>query len=271
VAKIVSLANDLARLSMCLKAHCVARKLRWKKRRRLFKGSRYTANDTRSAEGERAMISTRGLKQNTARHMFAHIFARRPDALDQAPQGRQASIMRGLCQLLKAHDPHTAAHAEQVARLATRVAQSLGIADADVQIISQAALLHDIGKLAIRAELLAKPELRGHLDEEHIRRHPAIGARLLIALGVDRQIAGLVQSHHERWDGAGYPAGLAGAAIPLGARVVAVADVYDSLTRPRAGLAPLPAAAAGSALLADRGRRLDPSIVVALLDSLCLR
>ncbi|NNJ11189.1 HD domain-containing protein [Chloroflexales bacterium ZM16-3] len=190
---------------------------------------------------------------------------------DPAAEHMPEQIVRGLGQLLAAHDPHTAAHAERVASLAVRIARSLGLDAADVAIIRQAALLHDIGKLALSAALLERRTPREQIDEARVRRHPTLGARLLIALGISAQVAELVRAHHERWDGAGYPDGLARADIPLGARVIAVADVYDSLTHPRPGPAPLPTSAAASVLLSDGGQRLDPDLVMALLDSLCLR
>jgi putative nucleotidyltransferase with HDIG domain len=217
------------------------------------------------------MMTTLGFEMSAAPYTFARIFQGHTSPPEQTAQGEAEPVIRGLGQLLKNHDPHTAAHAERAARLTLRITRSLGLADADAQIIREAALLHDIGKLALSTALLANREPRGRIDEERVRRHPIVGARLLIALGVNHQIAALVHSHHERWDGAGYPDGLAGADIPLGARVIAVADVYDSLTHPRPGTPPLPGSAAAAALLADNGCRLDPNAVAALLDSLCLR
>lgn len=187
------------------------------------------------------------------------------------PDPASDPVIRGLGQLLKAHDPHTAAHAERVAALSARLAERPGLPAAEIALIERAALLHDIGKLALSVAMLERRGPRRPLDEHRVRQHPAVGARLLVALGLSARLAGLVRAHHERYDGAGYPDGLAGDEIPLGARMIAVADVYDSLTRPRPGLAPLPATAAAAALYADRGRRLDPRLVAALLDSLCLR
>ena len=128
----------------------------------------------------------------------------------------------------------TAQHSERVGAIARAIGAGLGVSDTEIEVFHWAGLLHDIGKLAVPDEVLSK---RGPLTADEwvvVRRHPVVGSELLrtISPGFD-PVAGAVRAHHERWDGSGYPDGIAGLDIPLAGRVVAIADVYDALTHPR--------------------------------------
>ncbi len=129
----------------------------------------------------------------------------------------------------------TARHCDRVSRLARRVGKALGLDVVELEVLEWAGLLHDLGNLGVPAHVLGK---LGPLDESdwvEIKRHPVVGADLLLALSPDSQrIAAGIRSHHERWDGSGYPDGLAGDAIPLSGRIITLADVFDAMTSARA-------------------------------------
>ncbi len=129
----------------------------------------------------------------------------------------------------------TAEHSQRVGAIARAIGVELKLSDAELEVVHWAGLLHDLGKLAVPEKILSK---RGRLTPEEwaeVHRHPAVGSDLLrtISPGLE-PVAAAVRAHHERWDGRGYPDGLAGTRIPLAGRIVAVADVYDALTHPRA-------------------------------------
>jgi len=167
--------------------------------------------------------------------------------------------------ILEARDPYTAEHSEHVAELSKRIARKVGLPEEEVERIRAAARIHDIGKIGIPDRILLK---NGKLTEEEweiMKRHPVIGADLLEGLEVYERSIGIVRHEHERWNGSGYPDGLRGEAIPLGARVVAVADVYDALTTDRPYRRAFATPKALEIINEMRGVELDPSIVEAFL------
>lgn len=146
-------------------------------------------------------------------------------------QIRQGHLAHTLGTALSVFDPPTGGHCMRVAVLADQIAAQLGLGNEARATVRQAGLLHDIGKMAIDPNVLNSP---GPLSEQEwaaIRRHPGVGADMLLAISSDLgPIAAAVRSHHERFDGGGYPDGLVGNQIPHIGRIVAVADVYDALT-----------------------------------------
>jgi putative nucleotidyltransferase with HDIG domain len=134
---------------------------------------------------------------------------------------------------LETRDPYTYGHSQRVARHATRMARAMGVASAEVAKIRTAALVHDVGKLYTPREILNNPGRLTDAEFEAIKRHPADGADMLGGIA-DPAVAAMVRHHHERLDGRGYPDGLAGSDIPLGARIIAVADTFDAVTSSRA-------------------------------------
>ena len=171
----------------------------------------------------------------------------------------------GLANALEAKDPYTRGHSERVAALSRRVASALGLAPAVVDVVGQAGLLHDIGKIGVPEAILRKPGPLS-LDEWQIMRaHPVIGAQIVAPFEFFEGAARAIRHHHERWDGSGYPDGLARQAIPLEARIVAVADVFDALTSARPYRGALARDAARALLVHEAGRTLDETIVAALL------
>jgi putative nucleotidyltransferase with HDIG domain len=170
----------------------------------------------------------------------------------------------GLANALEAKDPYTRGHSERVAALSRRVAQALGLAPATVETVGQAGLLHDIGKIGVPETILRKPGPLTPAEWDAMRAHPVIGAQIVAPFEFFAGAARVIRHHHERWDGSGYPDGLAGETIPIEARVVAVADVFDALTSARPYRAALPRAEARERLLAEAGRTLDETVVATL-------
>jgi two-component system cell cycle response regulator len=184
----------------------------------------------------------------------------------RASAGRQSRDV--LVRALVERDPTLAAHAHGVAALAESVAAALGLAADDVEHVRQAAELHDVGKVAIPDGILDKP---GPLDADEwafVRRHTVIGERIVRAAPALSRAAALVRASHERWDGRGYPDKLAGEAIPLGARIVAVCDAYDAMTTERPYSAAMSPSAAIAELRRCAGTQFDPAVVEAFAAAL---
>jgi putative nucleotidyltransferase with HDIG domain len=177
---------------------------------------------------------------------------------------QQRSICQSLLALanaLEAKDSYTRGHSERVAQLGRRIAAELGLDADQVSAVGEAGLLHDIGKIGVPEPTLQKS---GPLTDEEwqaMRRHPVVGAQIVSPFECFARSTVLIRHHHERWDGSGYPDGLTGPAIPLGARIVAVADVFDALTSRRPYRAAIPRDAALAELLDEAGRALDPDVV----------
>ena len=173
--------------------------------------------------------------------------------------GRQSKDV--LLRALAERNPMLGGHLSSVAELAERTARRLGLPSEEVERIRHAGELHDAGKVAIPDGILAKP---GPLTDEEwafVRRNPLIGERIVASAPSLSRVATLVRSTHERWDGAGYPDKLAGDAIPLGARIVAVADAYDAMTSERPYSAPRTPQEALEELRRHSGTQFDPAIV----------
>jgi HD-GYP domain-containing protein (c-di-GMP phosphodiesterase class II) len=171
----------------------------------------------------------------------------------------------GLANALEAKDPYTRGHSERVGAASRSLAQALGLPLHEAEMIGQAGLLHDIGKIGVPEAVLRK---HGALDEDEwalMRKHPLIGAQIIAPFEFFAGGAVTIRHHHERCDGSGYPDGLAGEAIPIGARVVAVADVFDALTSDRPYRAALPQEAALDYLGRQAGRTLDARAVAAFV------
>jgi putative nucleotidyltransferase with HDIG domain len=164
---------------------------------------------------------------------------------------------------------YTGSHSQRVADLAARTARRLGLADEEIELTRLAASLHDLGKLAIPEEILRKPGPLTEPERMVLERHPQIGFRMLESLGVD-PVADWVLHHHERWDGSGYPDGLLGDRIPLGARIIFVADAYDAMTSERVYRRRVAPEQAVAELERCAGSQFDPEIVAALADELAL-
>jgi diguanylate cyclase (GGDEF)-like protein len=196
----------------------------------------------------------------------------RPDVVEiaelkrLASGGDRAARLRAAASLARAvdgRDVYTGFHSQRVAQLAVRIAIRLGLSREDIELTRLAANLHDLGKLALPEELLRKPGPLTEPERMVVERHPQIGFRMLDSLGID-PVAEWVLHHHERWDGRGYPDGLRGRDIPLGARIIFVADAYDAMTSDRLYRARRSPAAALAELCECAGTQFDPQIVAAL-------
>jgi putative nucleotidyltransferase with HDIG domain len=171
--------------------------------------------------------------------------------------------VRALSNAVEARDAYTGKHAERVAAYAMEIARALGIPIADAPEIEFGFLLHDIGKLAIPDAILYKPSALTDCERALMAQHPQIGAEIVREIEFLGEAAQVVRSHHERWDGGGYPDGLAGEQIPLAARVFAVADVLDALTTERPYRPASPLAVARQMIVSEAGGQFDPRVVEA--------
>jgi two-component system, cell cycle response regulator len=157
---------------------------------------------------------------------------------------------------------------DRIARVAERTARELGMDDEGVAQVRHAARLHDVGKLAIPDEILAKTGPLDDAELELVRTHTLAGERIAAAAPVLLPVARLIRSSHERWDGAGYPDGLAGEDIPLGARVVFACDAFEAMTAERAWRPAMGEADALAELIRNAGTQFDPAVVRAFAAAL---
>jgi HD-GYP domain-containing protein (c-di-GMP phosphodiesterase class II) len=173
-----------------------------------------------------------------------------------------------LLESLRAIRPELDDEAERIGELAVRVARRLGVPDEELDIVGRAAQLHCVGKVGIPDTILNKPGPLTREEWEYMRQHTIVGERLLSASPPLRPVAVLVRARHERWDGRGYPDRLAGEAIPLGSRIVAVCDAYGAMTSERPYRPALSHEDACRELHASAGSQFDPTVVQACLDEL---
>ena len=179
-----------------------------------------------------------------------------------ADQGDGASLLRRLSALLEARDPYTHGHSRRVARHSERVAREMGLPRDAVARIRSAALVHDVGKINTPRAILTKPGRLTDAEFELVKLHPGDGAAMVTELG-DPELASIVRHHHERLDGTGYPDRLSGPDIPIGARVIAVADTFDAITSTRPYRRARTHKQAIDVLQAEAGRQLDEGAVAA--------
>jgi putative nucleotidyltransferase with HDIG domain len=159
----------------------------------------------------------------------------------------------------------TAEHARSVAELAERVGARLGMRGAELRALRWGALLHDLGKIEVRREVLNKPGPLTDAEFEEVKQHTVVGALMVERVARFGKVHHLVRWSHERWDGDGYPDRLAGAAIPLGARVICVCDAYDAMVSNRPYRSAMSVPAALAELRAGAGSQFDPAVVDALV------
>jgi putative nucleotidyltransferase with HDIG domain len=170
----------------------------------------------------------------------------------------------GLVLALEAKDPVTHGHSRRVARFARLTAEAMALEGARCETIFRAALLHDIGKIGLTDRILGRQGKLNPQEMDRMREHPAVGARILRPLRMFNDLIPLVRHHHERFDGSGYPAGLSEGEIPLGARILAACDVFETMLSGRAHIAPLSLADALARLETAAGSQFDPAVVRAL-------
>jgi putative two-component system response regulator len=177
-------------------------------------------------------------------------------------------VLIALASAIDAKDPVTEHHCDRVAEQATILAQTLGLSDSAIEAVTYGAVLHDVGKIGIAESVLSKPGDLTASERTEMQRHPVIGDGILRPLRLGSIVGPIVRGHHERWDGTGYPDGLKGEAIPIGARIVAVVDSYDAMTHNRPYRDALSTDEAREELLRNRGTQFDPEMVDAFLNQL---
>jgi putative nucleotidyltransferase with HDIG domain len=176
-------------------------------------------------------------------------------------QSETRSAVRSLAELVDHRDPSTFHHSERVANYASALAREMQLDDAVTELIEQAAAVHDLGKIGVPDRVLLKPGPLDEAEQAAMWRHAIIGATILADYQLFREGSLVVRHHHEAYDGSGYPDGLAGEGIPLGARVIAVADAFDAMTSDRPYRAALSIDEAVLRLRAGAGTQWDPLVV----------
>src|SRR6266542_734100 len=175
-------------------------------------------------------------------------------------------MLAELTAAIERRDPYTRGHSVRVADLAVTLGEALGWVGARLDTLRLGGLLHDIGKLAVSAHVLAKPGPLSPDEVAAIRAHPVTGAKLLEPIAAARPALSCVLFHHERWDGSGYPTGRAGHDIPLDARVLAVADAYDAMTTTRPYRRAFTSDEARAEIARCSGTQFDPMLSVLFVE-----
>ena len=209
----------------------------------------------------RAMVAQRALRVRQTEleaALAAQALTRRRDA-----DAAQEELLQRILQAAGYRDDNTHEHTQRVGALAARLARGLGLPDRQVALIHRTAPLHDIGKIAIPDSILLKPGKLTDEEFEVVKTHALLGARVLVNGGTDvlNMAEVIARHHHERWDGGGYPAGLAGDAIPIAARLVHLADVFDVLMHERPYKDPWTLEAAVEEITNGAGTDFDPEAV----------
>jgi len=175
-------------------------------------------------------------------------------------------MVASLANALEAKDAYTRGHSDKVARYSRLIAKKIGLSPDQVREVQLAAQLHDIGKIGIRDSVLLKPDKLDELEMKIMQTHPTIGADVMAPIARLKNVVPMVRHHHERIDGTGYPHRLGGGEIPLGARIIAVADTFDSCTANRPYRRGMPSERAFAILDECRGTQLDADLVKAMRD-----
>jgi len=198
---------------------------------------------------------------------------------EHAVASRVSRETRAACQLflgaieslssaLEAKDEYSRGHSERVGKFSQDIARAIGSRPEEVERIGLAGRLHDIGKIGVRESVLLKSSALTEEERQHVQRHPVVGERILAAVLMDVETVSMVRNHHEHYGGGGYPDNLRGSAIPLGARVLAVADAFDALTSDRPYRSRMDAKQAMEVMRAGSGVQWQPALVEAAAQSL---
>ena len=178
------------------------------------------------------------------------------------------NIILALAAAIEAKDPYTEGHVDRVASYALILGREIGLAPWELQLLRKAAILHDVGKIGVNESVLLKPGPLSADEFNHMKSHTVIGERICKPLQQDRLILEVIRHHHERYDGKGYPDGLAGEDIPIAARIMAVVDAYDALTSDRPYRKRLSQEQAVQILKQEAGKQFDPKIAMAFVSML---
>ena len=179
-------------------------------------------------------------------------------------EAQHLRTIEALALALDAKDPETRNHLGRVRVYAVELAREMGVHDQELECLRAAALLHDIGKLALPERIISKPGKLTPEEFEKVKAHPLVGAEILQRVGFDPLVPAIVRAHHERWDGRGYPDGLRGDQIPLGARILSAVDALDALSTDRRYRKALPLSEAMREVSLRAGISFDPEVVALL-------
>jgi len=180
-------------------------------------------------------------------------------------QDTYLGTIQTLARAIDAKDPHTKGHSDRVTRYAVKIAQEMNLSETTIRNIQYAALIHDIGKIGIQETILAKKGKLSETEYEILKMHPLIGESIITPVKFLNGIAPLILYHHEHYDGKGYLEGLRGEGIPLGARIISVADAFDAMTSDRPYRRALTKEEVRRELEKESGKRFDPEVIKALL------
>src|SRR6478672_10756503 len=218
---------------------------------------------------DRALAKRNGLiEQRRVEALIREEVALRTSELEREKESLRlmtVSIAETLINAMEAKDVYLRGHSQRVAELAGQLAEDMGLDEAMCEDLRVAGRLHDVGKIGIREDILNKPDRLTAEEYDHVKRHVQIGLDILAPLFHIAKPLKYIEHHHEHWNGAGYPLGLTGEAIPMGARILCVADTFDALTSKRAYRAPLEPQDAVEHLSVDVGKQFDPSVYDALV------
>ena len=208
-------------------------------------------------------IVLRGVYQRSSRQIVAQ--SRALSAAVTEIETTYDRTLQALSNALDVRDSETEGHARRVVEYMELIAREMGLAEDELAVLRRGALLHDIGKVGVPDRILRKPAALSDAEWTTMKKHPDLGARIIGGIPFLEQVAAIVRHHHERWDGKGYPDGLASDAIPLGARIFTVADAFDAMTSDRPYRGAMSVAAARREVERCRATQFDPAVVDAFL------
>jgi len=206
-----------------------------------------------------------GEDENAVDHYSAQELKKKFVLLSDQMRGTYMEYTNALVKAVDAKDPFTKEHSQNVSGRAVEIARALGLADSEVEIIKYAGLLHDVGKIAVSQDVLVKKEPLTREEFDLLRKHPVIGVNILKEIRFLEKEIPIILHHHERYDGKGYPHGLKGREIPLGARIVAIADAFDAMSSGRGYKDKVPLASVIAELKRGSGTQFAPEIVDAFI------
>lgn len=181
--------------------------------------------------------------------------------IDDLLRNSYNDMVRALVRALDMHDPGEAEHAERVSVYSVATAERMGFSDEELVTIRRAALLHDVGKIAIERSLLRKLGELDDADFQELKLHAALAEQMLQSLPWLSDAVPMIRHHHERWDGGGYPDQLAGEAIPVGARIIAVAEAFDHIATGASWRNARGRQLAIQEMIIESGKQFDPTVV----------